>query len=337
MSLRCLGASIKSALPFLLLMATQVEGGLAPFFSKEHSAWHATDIVVGNGKGVVVETWKGSLLPGADVSNVTKSLPRKPTVSDNFRGQKKDGPLILSGNRVLLFLIRQTESTGKPKWKPANRSGGLKVSVAWIESSKIYAYGQIIIPGPSVLVPFGTVKLFKKQVQTILRAQREVRNAAKTKSPRDRAKQMVVFFDSEVENCRLEAFQVIGKCGNAAMPVLRGLLSQPKRLSMHNSVVAAMVSAVGENAKLDLLKLVQVELAYWKMVAPGFERLRGHGPMDGHYSRLHEALYQLTKLNVSKNERPPLISLRKLWVSQPQLNSRIVTMIDEVIAGRGKR
>lgn len=49
----------------VLMPATLAHGGLGPSFSVNYSSWHATDIVVVNDMGRVLETWKGNLEPNA--------------------------------------------------------------------------------------------------------------------------------------------------------------------------------------------------------------------------------------------------------------------------------
>jgi len=74
----------------------------------------------------------------------------------------------VTGSRLVLFLIR-----GQSGWLPADSwSKEMRMSVAWIESGKVFAFMQQVNPGPSELLSFEmTEREMKKRVGEILAGQ----------------------------------------------------------------------------------------------------------------------------------------------------------------------
>jgi hypothetical protein len=327
--------------PVLLLAAMPAQARDEPSFSSRYSSWHATDIVVVNAKGVVVEVWKGDLKPGDALPIADLAIPQKPAVAYGPGVEKKAGqPDNVSGDRMVLFLIGQKTPAGAMQWKPASLFGGMQVSVVWIEKTQAYAFVQLQNPGASEVRPLdptpedleaalaGKKELhlgrteadLKAEVRSIVDAQESMRKAAKTADAGERAKLMVPLLDSTVYGCAAEAFKTLAECKDAALPVLRDLLSQDERLAMHREILKTMAAAGGNKVLPDLLKVVEEELAYWKKEGPGHQHPWSSETMVNHYGRLSESLRLLSEMGVPKDKRAAIIELRDFWQSLPQLN-----------------
>ncbi len=303
----------------VLSFVPQANAYLGSSFDEQYCASHATDIVVVNKRGVVLETWKGDLPHDAQLPVETMSIPPNPLVSF-FPGRTNEGlPDKVSGQRMVLFLIRQSGSANEQRWKPASRRGGMTLSMAWIEDAQVYVFGQDMNPGPLVLRG-QTEWEFKRSVQSIPLVLEMLRKAAVIENADERARQIVVFVDNPYSTCRQEAVQAMIQCKDAALPVLRDWLAQPERLRVHKEVIQAMVG-VGRNQVVpDLVALLEEELAYWKKTGPDLKTWWSEQPMTSHYLRLQEILKQLAQLEVPEDKKRHIKELRSLWVSLPQLS-----------------
>ncbi len=223
---------------------------------------------------------------------------------------------------MILFLIREKPKKKKElQWKPAAPWGGMRVSVVWVENSMVYAFRQFNNPGPQELWPMEkTEKRLKQEVEALLMKQESLREAAEIDDPAERAKRMVPFIDTNSHHCQDMALQILKDCGTAALPVLRKMLSQRKRMMMHDEVIKAMVAVGGQKVRSDLLDLVEKEMDFWKAEGPN-QKDSWSGEASCHYYRLREALDQLADMGVPEDRREVMKDLHDLWLSMPHLRN----------------
>jgi len=134
--------------------------GIRPSFSLDYCSWHATDIVFVEatptaGAFRVVESWKG--IQKQEVLSSSRSFDRLPArwrllYPKTLRvGLNEQIPAQHVGARMVLFLAKTTELSGS-QWKPEDLFGEMKTSTVWIDGGRIYAFQQVMNPGPSILV-----------------------------------------------------------------------------------------------------------------------------------------------------------------------------------------
>jgi hypothetical protein len=316
---------MRIALLLLPVLVMSADAAKRPSFSAPYSAWQATHVIVVDANGAIVESWKGDLKPGGMLALAPLEIPKGEAISYELRGKKKDDPERVSGERTVLFLTRKDKT-----WKPASLFGGMKVSVAWIEKRRVYAFVQQINPGPSLLIPLGvTEEDLKKLVTKADAVKQDMNKVAAQADPAKRAEAIVRFIDSDIYGPYWDTFEILGGCGNAAVPVCRKLLADPKRAvdnpkarsSIHSHVIEAMVKAAGVEVRGDLITLLEDEQAYWKKTGPTLKMWWGQEPMTNHYSRLHTILHQLAKIGITPEQEKLVAAVRDLWKSLPQLDS----------------
>jgi hypothetical protein len=57
------------------------------------------------------------------------------------------------GSQMVLFLKESPEASSD-HWKSADLFGEMKASAVWIDGGQLYAFRQLVNPGPSILVPW---------------------------------------------------------------------------------------------------------------------------------------------------------------------------------------
>jgi hypothetical protein len=136
--------------------------GLEPSFRLEECSKNATDIVVVargdrfDGIVEVEESWKGDLMKGDRIalpdlaafeSEKARAIAKRLLAEDDLQR-----PKYVTCARMVLFLIRKKEKTSDAVFKPASVFGQIRVSLAWIENERVYAFGQELNPGKSALL-----------------------------------------------------------------------------------------------------------------------------------------------------------------------------------------
>src|SRR5215475_13799361 len=169
--LRNISVSLRMSLLWVLVISF-VQPSLAairPTFLLDYCSLHATDVVlveVTRRPGVfrVMESWKGNLRAGklVTVPEMHPSTGAMEIVADpkDFDDIVKGGPNELIpaqriGSHVVLFLKKSPEASSD-NWKSAAPFGEMKASAVWIDGGHLYAFRQLVNPGPSVLAPLDT-------------------------------------------------------------------------------------------------------------------------------------------------------------------------------------
>jgi len=147
-------------LSVMLLGSPHAQAETLPSFDLEHCAWHATDIVVASegdtidGELSALTVLSGGLKIGDSVSvpELGQFRLKESRTVRSFRNTSddKEHPLVLTGERMMVFLKRGEGKTGSgPNWGPASPFfAGMDVSVVWIANGHVYGFTQVRNPGP---------------------------------------------------------------------------------------------------------------------------------------------------------------------------------------------
>lgn len=138
--------------------------------------------------------------------------------------------------------------------------------------------------------------------------------------PKARAEALYEFAlspDGQISN---KAFRQIGKCGEAALPILRNLKNIP---SMRNdrTILYAYGDIGGELAGEEIASLIKKELEHWQAIAPvlkaeWFNKDNGdyYARLSNRYTLLTHLLRILEKTNYSKCQET-VKDVHNLWLS----------------------
>ena len=317
-------------------------------FMLDHSAWHATDVVLAtegekiDGRLSVVETWKGALSPG-DALTVTglhifaNEASRMVTRLGGAKHEKKP-PVVVSGERMILFLRRSPRRTGKGQpppgpatWYPASQFGGMKVSVVWVEGETTYAFTQVMNPGPSILNrQRNSQGEMKERVREIAAIQSSLTKIAGVPVPEKRAEKAAPYTKSNVYYARGEAFRILAACKTPAVPILRKMLADKSNANQYGPIVDAMADAGGSELGAEFTQILTEELKFWKAKAPSLQKGWWNGKgLDGaqvrklrnRYFKTKHVLYGLRKMKF-QGSRNAVQAFRNYWRSLPQLEDK---------------
>jgi hypothetical protein len=323
---------------FLFGWYGSVVAEIGPSFSLEDSAWRATDILVVtegptiDGNLRVLEVWKGSLKVNTDVSIPELASFADETarvVSVRYQEMNTSAATVVTGSRMILFLKQPVEPLGR--WRPANFFNDMTVSVLWIEQGRAYAFGQVINPGPTILVPtHWNEGAIKEETLGIIRTQNAIAEAVKDDNLTRRANSLEPFAQSKMWNARKLAFAELPKCGTNALPVLRAMLSNQDLAAQHSDVIEALGAAGGIAVGPELTTLVQSEFLFWKQTAPELPMGWWNGAglnwtnveeLRNHYGKLLSAVCVLGTIRYS-GCKDAVTNVRDLWRSLPQLGDK---------------
>jgi hypothetical protein len=330
----------------LCLITSTTLARLRPGFFLEYNTWQATDIILVKDDGdlrprvKVVESWKGNLRPGDTivVEGLLAAAAPKPKLDPDIA----PFPDAVEGGYVVFFLahhpggVRLGEADGT--WTGVVQGNEfLYTSAAFIREKVAHRFAAMGITNfePDTLV---STKLsdaqFKAEVDSILKVQEDLRKAAAIASPEDRAKTLLPIAKTSYYNAQCEALRLLGKCGQPAVPMLRGLVISDSKhskddrflvpISFEREIADALAAASGPNRNQELTAIVVEELAYWKKTAPTLKvgwwnELPSADEPRAHYGRLYSALKNLKGAYKAPPD-DPVKQLRDLWASLPQLN-----------------
>lgn len=335
------------AVVLALLICGECFAAIRPSFSLEYSAWHASDIVVvargaePGGKVTVLETWKGSLSKGDSLT--VPGLPEgEPEVSQMPFGGKEPAVTAVSGQRMILFLVRQATNPKAPAdaggadkpsqvaWGSADLFGGMNVSMVWVEKGQVYNFSQIKNPGPSLLVARNqTEEQFKKQVDAVLADQIKVQKVLAIKDPSERARTLKPMAAGVNTDLQQAAMNGVAACGKQGLPVLREMLADDAYYQ--SCVVNSLVKALGDEAGPELTAILKQDLEYWRKLGPTLPvgwwnaNARGNSGQtliyQNRYGRLYTCLCSLRALKYAEAAEV-VTALRDFWRSLPQLEDK---------------
>jgi hypothetical protein len=327
-----------------LLLAVPASAAIRPSFHLDDSAWKATHIVLAtegsaiDGKLEVIESWKGDLAPGSQVT-----VPALATFADEGRRQvhwfgMQDLPepyvRSVTGAKMVLFLIR----TGNPPqaggsvpapdlWRNASVSSsyGFDTSVAWIERGEAYTYKQIHNPGPTRLVHESSAIEMKLRIACLTMLQSELAVATRENDPIRVGQAFREALHLDLFIPAREAIASLGTMGSRSLPTLRSLLHDSTFLPWHSYVIAALSQLGGQAAAADLRGVIEEELSFWSKEAPGLKEgwwnAEPASPREfrrEHYERLLQTLRCLPT-PARASDRDGIVKIRNLWQATPAL------------------
>jgi len=290
----------KIACFFILIMSLSsiAHAGIIPSFDPELSATKATNVIVASeGEKIdgfldVLDTWKGDLEKGERiwVPELAQFESEEARRIKSWGSEKSFRRV--TGKRMIVFLVKsmflkdsQEESAvdRKPisaiRWLPAsypdfrpvfaggkeprNNVARMKISVAWVENGVIYAFRQIINPGPLVLDNLQTTEEHLKAL--VLEKSRncsDFEKAAALPDPEDRTNAILPFTEVDEHRAREKAFNALSECGIPALPHLHQILGDEQLLDRHYLAVKALAKAGGWSAGQEIVSILRSELEY---------------------------------------------------------------------------
>jgi hypothetical protein len=320
----------------ILLLAVSASAARRPSFFLDHSAWKATHIVLAtegpafDGKLKVIESWKGDLAPGSQLT-----VPALAAFADEGKRQVhwfhlRDLPepyvRSVTGARIVLFLIRTNgpHEGGQPGsasdlWQAASQYGDFDTSIAWIERGEAYTYRQSTNPGPSRIEHDSSVIEMKVRIACLNMIQSELKVAVRESDP---IRAVQVFRASHHYNFfegTKESIDSMGNMGDRSLAMLRPLLHDITAFPWHPNVISAMVHAGGRAVSSDLIGVIREELSFWSEQAPDLrdgwwnaEPAAQRELRRSHYGRLLQALRSFVPL-VKASDRHIILKIRDLW------------------------
>jgi hypothetical protein len=340
--------SLSVTLIAFIVFTSPAFGFPEPSFYLDSCAWDATNIVVvsegdkTDGIVEVKESWKGDLKRGdiltvpelAEFASEKSRAVRKRRFAFVDEDLDASRPTHVTGSRIILFLIKQVENrevgkTSKIRWDPANRLWKeMKVSVAWVEKGKTYAFSQQVNPGPSELIYAGyTEDRMKQRVLDILAMQDNLTKAIAEASPTkmDGAIKRVLRFDSDWT--KQTAIKTLAGGGKKALPVLRNMLADESLEKYHGPVVGSLAKAGGAEIASEVATMLEQESSFWKKTGPTLKENWWNGAglqwqdvekLRNRYSKTLAVMQAVGEIR-SDGARKTLIDFRDFWNSLPQL------------------
>lgn len=349
----------------VISLCAQMLAGIRPSFNLNYSAWDATHIVLvrpatSPGMFEVVESWKGDLLPGEHVVVPELKPPSDAIPISVYRQTHDDGTLIYSSEskatkipanspelRMVLFLkFKSDEKTpGQTRIDPALRqwksadafSDAMNASVLWIDSGEIYAFKQIMNPGPSVLVKLADYsgsryRMFsedgvKERTTEVIKIQNELTEIVRVEDQSLRAERLKPYVRSEIFEASRFALEELGKAGVPAVPTILAMLDDPAFFDSSGDLVKVLVEAGGTTVGKDLALHLEKQLAFWRQTGPSLsfgwwnQDITPHAPLRQQYSQTYQLLIALEEIHYTPALNTAL-ELRDFWRSLPQLNQR---------------
>src|SRR5262245_27031176 len=231
----------------LICLPASAIAEIGPDFTFGYSAWKATDVAVVDPAGLVCEVWKGELKAGdrlpvkafklAESAQVHYYRPVK-GVSKTATNRIEE----VTGSARVLFLIRDTKksiSNGEA-WTAASIGQRMDVAAVWLERGEVFAIRQWQNPGSSLMSALRmSEEDLRKEVSRLAELQNLLQNAAKDRDAASRARRMVSFLDEELVWALNDTLGVLKGCREDAWPVIKALLEDDKRLSIHSELVHA--------------------------------------------------------------------------------------------------
>ncbi len=327
----------------VVLVAASVSAARRPSFYLDYSAWKATHIVVAtegaaiDGKLEVIESWKGDLTPGSQIT-----VPALAAFADqdkrrvdwhHLRDLPEPFVRSVTADKMVLFLIRVIDpspvvhSAATPGlWQPASQFGDFGTSIAWIERGEAYMYVQTVNPGPSRIIHDGTAITMRIRTTCLTQLQSELTIAIRENDP---IRTVQVF-----RTCRhydffagaTESIRAMGNMGERSLGIC-ALLHDITTAPWHSDIISAMVKAGGQAVSSDLIGVMEEELSFWSEQTPSLKDGWWNDDPDGqrqtrrlHYERLLQTLRSLAVLTEAP-DRGVIVKTRDLWQTTPALAS----------------
>lgn len=326
-----------------------LDAGIRPSFSLDECSWNATHIVLvqttaNDAVFSVVESWKGDLKPGDSlelpelkpaenaVPITSYPKPAESNLQDEF-GISEQIPRQPIGSRTILFLKKQEGGgVGTPvKWEPASASGGMKVSVIWIDGGKAFCFQQWMNPGPSALsqcmrwqVRSSDVAVFTTRIQEVLQVHRDLAEALALKNADLRAHRLGRIALGDAYQAQKEAMNALAKAGTVALPEILQVMDKPPGFYDGDALIRMLVEAAGKDSGRQLHARLQQDVIYWETVGPTLTQdwlgrlIEVGSPLFVKFNETSLLVRELDKEHYAPAAQT-VAELRRFWISQPQL------------------
>lgn len=297
------------------------------------------------------ESWKGDLKPGNLVTvpglqpppGAAEIAAYPQEFAEILEGRRNEQiPAERAGSQMILFLEKAPEAASD-HWKPADLFGEMKASAVWIDGGQLYAFRQVMNPGPSVLVPWDmSLDKMKDRVGEIRRIQLELARVVAIEDGVARAEGLKGYVSSDIFEAQQLALGELGKSGPKAVAAIRKMLSDPAFAGEGAALVKAFAEAGGESVGEELGRRLQEQLEFWQANAPALaegwwdQDASPHAPMRERYMQTWELVLALERLHY-RPASPTAEQLGNFWRSLPQLNdtgglSQLATECDKLVA-----
>jgi len=347
------------ALAIGILFANWVRAGIRPSFNCDSATWDATSVVLVEatatpGTFKVIRSFKGNLVAGGTI-RVPELIPAKDAellaeivkAPDNWEadqyGLSGGLPAEPVGSRMYLFVKRTTSEGGSPQWEPAAR-GGYKLSMAWLDNGRVFAFQQWMNPGPSWITPlageasYGAAVNFELRIEGTVAVQQKFDEVMQLTDPEEKAASLRAIFESNSMNASIgnrislsayyASIKALGEMGPPAVPHIIEILNEGYGVDGDRVMVNALRTAAGPDAGKVLTSRLSDDLKYWETVAP---RLKPESWRDTTYTykrnsmrqRVSETVfvvYALADMHYT-DAKPKMQELREFWLATPVLNT----------------
>lgn len=342
-----------------ILVISFVQPSLAairPAFLLDYCSWHATHVVlveVTPKPGVfrVMESWKGDLNAG---NLITIREMQPPTGAMEIVAFPKDFDDMLKGglneqippqpigSQVVLFLKKSSEASSD-HWKSADLFGQMKASAVWIDSGRLYAFRQLVNPGPSVLVPWDmSLDKMRDRVNEIDRIELELVRVTAIEDGAARADGLKVYVRSDILEAQQLALSELAKSGPNALPAIQEMLSDPAFADEGAELLKVFAEAGGESVAEELNVRLQEQVRFWQATAPTLsigwwnQDATPHAPLRERYMQTWQLVLALERVHYQP-AATTAEQLGNLWRSLPQLNDpsglhQMATECDKLVA-----
>jgi hypothetical protein len=316
---------IALAFAALLAVPTFARAEILPSFSSGRCETAATHVVVTDGTGKVLESWRGDLKPGDLLPLKEFHIPPGGVVS-KF-GRKEGAPERVTGKRLVLFLIRGMPMYDRGQqvgsWAPAHWVGDFDVSVLWIEDGHAFALEQWINPGPQQITHAGTEAEFKKLVEGVNRAVHDLLAKARAETSLAERSKILAGIAEKYPGFAPEAFAGLEWCGADAVAAMRPLVDGKQLVG--DPVIFGVYSTmakIGAPARDDLLRHLAGQLATWKELSQQIEWAK---KLEFDQPRLYRLLLVVTAnadafRDLTAAQHKTVRELRDLWAAHPVLS-----------------
>jgi hypothetical protein len=310
----------------LLAVARVAAAGVEPSFDLETCVRDATHVVVAtegeriDGELRVVESWKGDIEPGTQLS-----LPELGAFEDEsaravFPGlaapSSSKGEHV-SGRRMAIFLCKT--GSGLVSANPA--SDDARFATVWLEPRGGYVFVQVLNPGAPVLVrKFAGEDELRETIARFRDGWISLGAARGLADPSERVQALTPLVRLGSKAIAADALDAIADAGAPGAPVLRELLKDEGLGAMRGDVARALARSQGAAAAPDLVTFLEAELAFWRESGPRLAR-NWAVTTDLWEKRVGPALAAIHLLGALRQSADVIARFREVWKSTPTLAS----------------
>jgi len=313
-------------------------------FSLESNTWNSSHVVlvdagaegsdIKNGEFTVLQSWCGDLPKGAKISLPQYAAFAKDSSVETFSFDSTEEPTALTCRKMVLFLNKQETKDKKLSWVTAIWNGHpspMEISLVWIEDGQVYASLQPMNPGPYRIMKLKTgFESFRTDAEAFIQLKKNFNEAINEPSQGKRALALREFVLSESWHAQHDGFKALGKCGEAAAPIVDAILADDRMLKHHGKAIECLGNALGDKATGRILETLREDTKFWQKTAPSLpvgwwnssdlDRVK-IGRLQTRYSRL-VALLRTLAAHPDASAESDVKKLRDFWRSLPQLEDK---------------